>query len=104
MAGTGNSSVRSYTFFDATALVAGGFNANPREFVDADDGTQFLSNVIMIANDGATDLEYRFSEDPGTGAPHGVVLSGEILTLEHKRERRIFLSGLAALAVRVWAW
>ena len=104
MAGTGNTSVRSYNFFSDTALVAGGYNANAREFIDLDDGTPFLSQTVMIANDGASDLDYRFAADPGGGAKHGVVLAGETITLEHKRARRLFLNGAAALAVRVWAF
>ena len=58
----------------------------------------------MIANDGATDLTYRFSADPGAGGAHGSVLAGETITLEHKRARRLFLSGTAGLTVRIWAW
>jgi len=104
MAGTGKSSIRSYNFFVNSTVQSGGFPANQHEFVDVDDGTPFLSHSVVIANDSANDIDFRFSPDPGTGASHGQVSNGETLQLDFKRARRIFLSGTAGSAFRLWAW
>jgi len=104
MAGTKNTSIRSYNFFSNLTLASGGYNANEYEFIDLDDGTPFLSQSILIINDGGSDLNFRFTPDPGGGASHGLVKTTESLQLDFKRATRIYLSGTAALAVRLWAW
>jgi len=106
MAGTGNTSIRSYNFFSNDPLVAGGYNANKRVFLDQDANVVFTSKVVMISNDGGTTLQYRFAPDrsgAGTDPAHGEVQANETITLEHKREKEIYLSGAGALAVRIWA-
>ena len=64
MSGTNETSVRSYTFFvDGTIGGTGSYADNQLDFVDADDGTPFVSHSVVFANDGATDLLFRFSEE-----------------------------------------
>lgn len=104
MAGTQNSSIRSYNFFVDSALVAGGYPTNQHEFIDVDDQTPFLSHSVLIVNDGGAAINFRFSADPGGGAAHGTVEPTETLQLDFKRARRIYLSGVAATAFRLWAW
>ena len=109
MAGTGNTSIRSYNFFSSGAIVGaastGTFAENQHDFIDVDDGTLFLSKSLIISNDGSVDIQFRFSADPGTAAAHGVVKSTETLQLDFKRSRRVFLSGVkTGSAFRLWAW
>lgn len=105
MAGTGQTSVRSYNFFSDTTIQGGGTYAeNVLEFVDVDDQTPFRSHTVVFSNDGATDLSFRFTADPGGGAAHGRVRAGETLQMDFRREQRVYLSGAAALAFRFWAW
>jgi len=109
MAGTQETSIRSYNFFVAGPITGAGvtglYAENVHEFVDVDDGTPFQSHSIIIANDGAADIAFRFTADPGGGGPHGVVKPTEQLPLEFNRGRRIYLSGtVAGSAFRLWAW
>ena len=104
MAGTRETSIRSYNYFVDSAIVAGGYGANKLEFVDLDDGTPFLSHSILIINDGAAAITFRFTADPGSGVPHGLVSNGETLQLDFKRARQIYLTGTALNAYRLWAW
>lgn len=104
MAGTGSSSVRSYNFFFDGVIVVGGFAANEHVFIDADDGTPFLSKTVQIINGAATDLTFRWSPDPGAGAPHGRVAGNEPLTQDFRRERRIYITGTTGAAYRLFAW
>jgi len=105
MAGTGNTSIRSYNFFVDTTIAGGGTYAeNQHEFIDVDDGTPFLSHSLTFSNDGATALSFRFTADPGSGAAHGRVDAGETLQMDFKRARRIYFSGAGGLAFRFWAW
>jgi hypothetical protein len=105
MAGTGNSSVRSYNYFvNGSIQGTGTYAENDLAFIDVDDQTPFVSHSILIVNDGATSLSFRFSPDEGGGAAHGIVKTTEQLQLDFKRARRIYLSGTAALAFRLWAW
>jgi len=109
VSGTKETSIRSYNFFKEGVIVGaaatGTYGENLIEFIDVDDSTQFLSHSIIISNEGAADILFRFSADPGGGAPHGIVRASETLQLDFKRERRIYLSGLVAgSGYRVWAW
>jgi hypothetical protein len=109
MAGTGNTSIRSYNFFATGAIAGAGavglYAENLLEFVDLDDGTPFTPHSIMIVNDGAADINFRFAADPGGGASHGAVKTTEPLQLDFKRSRRLYLSGtVAGSGYRVWAW
>lgn len=104
MAGPGNTSIRSYNFFVDSTITAGGYAANQHNFVDVDDQTPFLSHSILIVNDGAAALTFRFSPDPGGGAPHGQVDVNEQVQLDFKRARQIFVTGGTGEAYRIWAW
>lgn len=105
MAGTGNTSIRSYNFFvDGVIGGAGTYADNAHNFIDVDDSTPFLSNSMIFSNDGVSDLSFRFTPDPGAGPAHGVVEAGETLQMDFKRSRRIFFSGAVGLAFRFWAW
>jgi len=105
MAGPGNTSIRSYNcFVDGAIAGAGTYAENQHDFIDLDDGTPFLSHSILIVNDGAADINFRFAPDTGGGVSHGLVATNEQLQLDFKRSRRIYLSGTAANAFRLWAW
>lgn len=105
MSGTGETSIRSYTFFADTVLAGGGnYAENQFDFIDMDGAGPFISHSILIANDGGSNLSFRFSADPGSGPAHGRVEAGETLQMDFKRARRIFLSGTAGLTFRLWAW
>lgn len=106
MAGPGNTSIRSYNFFvDSTLQGGGAYGENLHEFIDVDDLTPFLSHSILIVNDGAAAIDFRFSAPTGAApASHGQVAASEQLQLDFKRARRIYLSGTAGTAFRIWAW
>ena len=106
MAGTKETSIRSYNFYVDTTLAGTGLYAeNVLELVDVDDQTPFLAHTILFSNDGATDMLFRFSADPtGSAAAHGRVRAGETLQMDFKRVRRVYLQGAAGLAFRFWAW
>jgi hypothetical protein len=106
MAGTGNSSVRSYDFYRDSTL---GAPALTTAFVDVgltftDDlsQTEFLSFAVMLANDHTTS-DIFFSWD-GVNV-HGRVTPGTNVSFEHKRKRQIYLRGTAGgETYRLWAW
>ena len=104
MAGTRETSIRSYNFFAAGTLVAGGYAANEHIFIDADDATNFTSKTVIIFNDSAATIDIRFSPDPGGGSPHMRALANEPVTLDFKRATRIYLSGPGGSAFRVHAY
>lgn len=60
MAGTRETSIKNYRFFLDFGLAGGGYTANTFEFVDQDSGEPFRSHTIQIANDGGSDLEFRY--------------------------------------------
>jgi len=105
MAGTQETSIRSYNFyFDGTIAGGGTYAENVLEFVDVDDGTPFVSHTLIFSNDGATDLLFRFTADPGGASEHGRIMAGETLQMDFKRVRRVYLSGTPGLAVSFWSW
>jgi hypothetical protein len=104
MAGTGNTSIRSYNFFVGATVVTGGYAANEHIFIDADDGTNFTSKTVIFFNDSGNTIDIRFSPDPGGGAPHMRALANEPVTLDFKRAKRIYLSGANGSAFRIHAY
>lgn len=106
MAGTKETSIRSYNFYVDTTIggATGAYAENVLEFVDIDEGVPFISHTLIFSNDGATDLLFRFAADPGGGGPHGRVRAGETLQMDFKRVRRVYLSGAPGLPYRFWSW
>lgn len=73
MAGTGETSVRSYNFhLDSTLQGGGGYADNQYPFVDDDSGLPFTSKVVEIANDSANPMTFRF------GPPYTILAHGGI--------------------------
>lgn len=98
MAGTGNSSVRSYRTF-STGAVTANFSDTKIEFTQ--DGTQFLSQGMVFISDGTGDFEFSFD---GT-VVHGRINEGDIISFDFFKERRVYLRGVAATPTyRFWAW
>lgn len=63
MAGTGDTSIKSYRFFLDITLAGGGTYAeNAHQFIDDDSGDPFRSYTVQFANDGGSDLLFRFAE------------------------------------------
>jgi hypothetical protein len=106
VAGTRETSIRSYNFYaDGTIGGASGVYAeNILEFIDVDDQTPFRSHTVLFSNDGATDLEFRFTAAEPGASPHGRVRAGETLQMDFRREQRVYLQGAPGLAYRFWAW
>lgn len=104
MAGTGNSSVRSYQ------LYAEGLTPNTNVFADAQinfldegDGTPFRSQGIIIKNDnagGGADILFSFD---GTTV-HGRAKAGDMITFDFRRETMVFLKSSSNSSYRFWAW
>lgn len=105
MAGTGDSSIRSYNFYADTVIGGTGLYtdaANILPFIDTDSGVKFMSHSIQLVNDSASDIFFRVAE--GGGADHGRVKAGESMTQDFRRLRAIYLKGTAGAAYRFWAW
>ena len=102
MAGTGNSSIRSYTMSEATTAAAGAFVEFP--FIDENDSTPFISTGILIANDGAGGLEFSF--DPNGVRLDGEVFANEQISFDFRKVRTIWVRGKGAAtpAFRLWIW
>ena len=100
--GTGNTSIRTYHFHRDTVVAGVGTYADngPYTFIDEIDQTPFLSICIQIVNSGAADMFFSFD---GTN-DHGRVLAGQDLTQQFRRERKIWLRGVAGNAYRHWSW
>jgi hypothetical protein len=101
MAGTRNTSVRTYNLFlDLTITNAVYDLPNPYEFVDPD-GTPFLSTAILFAADSGGDVYFSFD---GVN-DHGRVVLNETLQMDHRRERRVwFRKRTDNATMRFWAW
>lgn len=102
MAGTGNTSVRSYNFYlDTTVQGAGTYAENgPHNFIDASDGTLFTSHTLMFSNDSGN--AFYFSLDGVND--HGRLAANEKLTQDFRRAKRIWFRGTAGSAFRFWAY
>lgn len=100
MAGTRETSVRSYDLFRDGTTTAN-FHDTEIQFVDDSNGTPFLSTGIIIVNDGAGNMEFSFD---GIRVD-GLVEPGEVLTFDFRKKRRAFLRGAGATPdFRFWAW
>lgn len=104
MAGTGDTSVRSYRFYRRSSpALTTNFADCKLEFIDVADGkTNFTSQGIIISNDhNANEIQFSFD---------GVTVEGDLLAQESMnyfalRRKVIYLRGAAgAEPYRVWAW
>jgi hypothetical protein len=104
MAGTGDTSIRSYNYFADSTLAGGGTYAeNEHQFLNQDDGKPFRSHSFQLVNDGATDLFFRIAA-PGAGPAHGRLKTGESITQDFRRLTALWLQGTGGSAFRLWAW
>lgn len=104
MAGTGDTSVRSYRFYTRSSPVLTVNFADCRlDFIDKDDGkTNFVSQGIIVSNDDlASEIQFSFD---------GITVEGDLLAQESMnfftdRRKVIFLRGtLGGEPYRLWAW
>ena len=104
MAGTHDTSVRSYRFYTRnTPALTVNFSDCKLVFVDKEDGrTNFVSQGIIISNDSpGTEIQFSFD---------GVPVEGDLLPMETMncfalRRKIIYLRGSAgAEDYRLWAW
>lgn len=104
MAGTRNTSVRSYHLYvEGLTPATGIFTDAELSFIDMIDQTPFLSQGLILANDNAMGgADILFSFDGLT--VHGRAKPGDIITFDFRRERVIYLKSSAASAFRFWAW
>jgi hypothetical protein len=100
--GTGNTSIRTYHFHRDTTLAGGGGYADngPYNFIDEIDQTPFISINLQFINAGAADMFFSFD---GVN-DHGRFIPGQDLTQSLRREKRVWLRGVAGQAYRFWAW
>ncbi len=102
MAGTGETSIKSYNFFlDTTVQAAGTYAANEHDFVDDPSGVIFTSHTIQILNDSLTD-DMFFSFDGVTD--HGHVLIAEKFTQDFRRAKKIWFRGTTGESFRFHAY
>jgi len=105
MAGTGETSIRSYNYFvDSTIQGAGTYTDNVLVFEDLDTTNPFTSHSIMLANDAGSDIYFRVAPDTGGLPDHGRVKAGESLVQDFRRLKAIYLKGTPGAAFRFWAW
>lgn len=105
MAGTGETSIRSYNYFVDTTIQGGGTYAeNAHPFVDQESGVIFTSHSFQFANDSAADVFFRIV-DPASGVTdHGRIAGGEVLSQDFRRMKAIWFRGTPGSAFRFWAW
>lgn len=103
MAGTGETSIKSYNFFLDTTIQGAGTYANngPHEFIDTPTGVNFLSHTIQLLNDSAANAIW-FSFDGVND--YGRVLATEKFTQDFRRMKRIWFRGTAGEPFRFFAY
>lgn len=104
MAGTGKSSVRSYSLYVKDTTDNSNDFANMEIlFVDQGDATPFTSQGVIVKNDNASPgdpLEFSFD---GTTV-HGEIMAGEDITFDFRREKKVYIRAVSATPFRFWAW
>jgi len=100
--GTGNTSIRTYHFHRDTVLAGAGtyVDNGPYNFIDEIDQTPFISICVQVINTGAADMFFSFD---GVN-DHGRVVPGQDLTQQLRREKRIWLRGVAGNAYKLYSW
>jgi hypothetical protein len=109
MAGTHDTSVRSYRYYTRTTPAGAGpalttdFKDCKLVFIDKEDGkTNFISQGIIISNDSLGN-EIQFSFDGIT--VEGDLMAQETMNFFSLRRKVIYLKGQAgAEPYRLWAW
>lgn len=101
MAGTRNTSVRSYDLYRSGTLTAN-FADTQIDFLDDEDSTPFLSTGMIFISDGTGDMEFSYD---GVRVD-GLVAEAEQITFDFKKKSRVYLRGAAAATpdYRFWAW
>ena len=107
MAGTYNTSVRSYNLYmEGTTPSSNHFADAEIPFVSQDvtvENVPFLSQGIILTNDNTTGgANIQFSFDGTT--LHGTVMPTEVITFDFRHETQIYLRFSAASPFRFWAW
>lgn len=104
MAGTRNTSIRSYTLYrEGNTPMTDIFADLEIDFIDQMDETPFISQGIILVNDnGGGGADITFSYDGTT--IHGRAKAGDILSFDYKRETKIFLKSVAISPFRLWCW
>jgi len=104
MAGTRNTSIRSYHLYMEGLTPSSNVFADAEiDFVDMIDQTPFVSQGVILINDNAAaGADILFSFD-GTNV-HGRAKAGDVITFDFRRERVIYLKSSAASSFRLWAW
>lgn len=102
---TTSSSVHAYNFFASASSTAAyvQFVFLNQVSGSADENVNFLSSELRITNDGGGDIQYSFD---GVNV-HGVLLTGESLQTNVRREYSIFIRIMpasVASAFRLEAW
>jgi hypothetical protein len=104
MAGTFDTSVRSYRFYARNVpQITANFSDCKLVFIDRGDGiTNFTSFGMIVANDHIAN-EIQFSFDGVT--VDGDLLAGESMNFYSLRRKVVYLRGsVANEPYRVWAW
>ena len=90
--------------FYSAGVVTTAFAATELEFRDQTNpgsGVLFLSQGMIFANDGGSDIEFSWD---GV-AINGVVKPGEVLTFDNRHKQRVWIRGTSGgEAYRFWAW
>jgi len=90
--------------FYSSGVVTTSFLALELEFRDQTNpgsGVQFLSQGMIYANDGGSDIEFSWD---GIQV-NGVVKPGEVLTFDNRHKLKTYIRGtVGGEAYRFWAW
>ncbi len=71
-----------------------------------DDGDQFVTQGMIITNDGANPFEFSFSSKTQQ-IPHGSLNAGDTLTLDSRPKTFISVRSKTpsfSTTIRIWAW
>lgn len=104
---------RSFRFFKRSTITKTAFEDPDSEVLDADHEIVFIdqgrtdenfeSSRVIIVNNGEAAIEFSF----GGTEIHGRLALGESVTMDERRERRVFIRKTGAGAdptIKVWAW
>jgi len=100
----GRTGLPDHDFYSSGTLTTA-FLGTALEFRDQTNpgsGVLFLSQGMIFANDGASDIEFSWDGVLVTG----VVKPGEVLTFDNRHKEGVFIRGTGGggQAYRFWAW